>query len=286
MKKMIGILLSAMLIAGVCTVAYAADTDNTITVIVDGQKIDFPDAPAYIDSANRTQVPARFIGEALGASVTWKADLKMAEFARFSHTFHGEIVYLDFQMGVPSYYVRGYKGTETEKRPMETTAVINEERIYIPVRYVAEGLEARVDWDAGARTVTITSKTKKVGVYTIPQSFTGDVVYGGIYSDGMKATRFDMGIGNGRNTTSDISIRTEQFLTYIVSQTMDSATIEKMRKFFEKNRDATPISMNEPIAEVILDETSGQYVRMLRSSLNTFSVRIYDKGIMPPKSGF
>ena len=48
-----------------------ASQSSDVTVIVDGKKIDFPDAPAFIDENGRTQIPIRFVGEALGAKVGW-----------------------------------------------------------------------------------------------------------------------------------------------------------------------------------------------------------------------
>jgi len=39
--------------------------------VVNGTKINFPDAEPFIDENSRTQVPIRFVGEALGADVSW-----------------------------------------------------------------------------------------------------------------------------------------------------------------------------------------------------------------------
>jgi len=40
-------------------------------VVVNGEELYFPDEKPFIDANGRTQTPARFIGEALGATVTW-----------------------------------------------------------------------------------------------------------------------------------------------------------------------------------------------------------------------
>jgi hypothetical protein len=50
------------------TVAFA---QQPISVIVNDKKIDFPDAQPFVDSNNRTQTPARFIAESLGATAAW-----------------------------------------------------------------------------------------------------------------------------------------------------------------------------------------------------------------------
>ena len=73
MKKTITTVLLALLalsaIISICP--NGAQAANTVTVIVDGWAVDFPDAPAYIDENGRTQIPARYIGEALGAHMDW-----------------------------------------------------------------------------------------------------------------------------------------------------------------------------------------------------------------------
>ncbi|MCL2121884.1 MAG: copper amine oxidase N-terminal domain-containing protein, partial [Clostridiales bacterium] len=44
---------------------------DAIKVIVNGKDIRFPDAQPFIDSNGRTQVPMRFVAEAMGAEVEW-----------------------------------------------------------------------------------------------------------------------------------------------------------------------------------------------------------------------
>lgn len=44
---------------------------SDITVVVDGEAVDFPDAEPFIDLNGRTMVPVRFISEALGADVSY-----------------------------------------------------------------------------------------------------------------------------------------------------------------------------------------------------------------------
>jgi len=42
-----------------------------ITVVVNGEKVNFTDQQPFIDSNSRTMVPIRFISEALDAKVDW-----------------------------------------------------------------------------------------------------------------------------------------------------------------------------------------------------------------------
>ncbi|MFY9174250.1 MAG: stalk domain-containing protein, partial [Peptococcia bacterium] len=70
MKRLIVLLIVLFLLVASTTVAMAA---NTVTVYVDGVRVNFPDQKAYINSDNRTLVPVRFVSEALGADVEWNA---------------------------------------------------------------------------------------------------------------------------------------------------------------------------------------------------------------------
>ncbi|WP_038291568.1 stalk domain-containing protein, partial [Acetivibrio straminisolvens] len=47
-----------------------------LRVVVNGEELYFPDEKPFIDANGRTQTPARFIGEALGATVTWDGNAK------------------------------------------------------------------------------------------------------------------------------------------------------------------------------------------------------------------
>lgn len=51
--------------------------ETYVTVTVEGETVDFPDAQPFIDANNRTLVPVRFISEALGGGqVNWDGDLQ------------------------------------------------------------------------------------------------------------------------------------------------------------------------------------------------------------------
>ena len=43
---------------------------------------------------------------------------------------------------------------------MDTEALLKEDRTFVPVRFVSEGLGARVDWDSAVRTVYIDTREK------------------------------------------------------------------------------------------------------------------------------
>lgn len=143
MKK---ILIHFLLILSFLT-AFASVTfaqQQPISVIVNGTKITFPDAQPFIDSNDRTQTPARFIGEALGATVVWNGQERKATFTKGKDT-------LVLFIGEKNYLVNG------NVKQMDTTALLKEDRTYVPARYVAEAFGATVTWDSANRIVNVTA---------------------------------------------------------------------------------------------------------------------------------
>ena len=70
MKKLACIILIIGIVAAMIMPVSAAN-EIPLKVLVNGKNLYFPDAKPFIDENGRTQTPARFIGEELGATVTW-----------------------------------------------------------------------------------------------------------------------------------------------------------------------------------------------------------------------
>jgi len=165
MKKIISLLV-VLIIAGVFLTTNCIAYELPLCVFYNGDEIVFPDQQPFIDSHGRTQAPARFIGEKLGATVTWDGIAKKATFERGSDKL---VLYVDKR----DYTVNGVK------KQMDTVALNIEGRIFVPVRYVAEAFGATVTWEPSIKTVYITlNKTgsnnnnnnngKEVGGFKIP----------------------------------------------------------------------------------------------------------------------
>ena len=156
-KRIISMLLAALTLIPIGFVntqdAHAMDRVN---VIVNGRTIVFPDAPAYIDRNGRTQIPMRYIGEALGAEVEWDAGSRRAT---FSLEIEGANRYVDFYIGSSSFYIKNPPQYRAERQTMDTVAVIENNRTYVPARYVAEALGATVRWESSTRTVYVISSS-------------------------------------------------------------------------------------------------------------------------------
>ena len=105
-----------------------------MSIKVNDNAVDFPDAKPFIDNNDRTQIPIRAVAEMLDSEVAWDDTSKTAKIT--SKT--GDIVTLT--IGSDIMTVNG------ENVKMDTTAIIKDERTYIPVRFVAEVLGLTVEW--------------------------------------------------------------------------------------------------------------------------------------------
>lgn len=139
MKKLISILtLAATLSAGTSALA-------NVTVDVDMTPVTFDAAPRIL--YNRTMVPVRAIFERLGATVNWDPVLRTATAQK-----DGKEIALTIgsnTLRVNDRYI-----------VMDTSAMILENRTFVPARFCAEAMDSTVGWDAATRKVSIDS-TKK-----------------------------------------------------------------------------------------------------------------------------
>jgi len=115
--------------------------DNVVPTI-NGEPQTPLEAPPFI-SGGRTMVPLRFIAEAFGAEVKYDAVTKGITITM------GDMV-IAMQIGSNTVLVNGKTHT------IDAPPVIVNGRTFVPVRFVAEILGAKVDYDAATRTVTIT----------------------------------------------------------------------------------------------------------------------------------
>lgn len=113
---------------------YAEGKD--IQVSLNGKEIVFDVKPQYRNE--RTYVPFRKLLEALGATVTWNPDTQTATAVKDGLT-------LVIPLGSQEISMEGHALT------MDVPVILIEDRILVPLRYVAQALGARVDWAAGVQ---------------------------------------------------------------------------------------------------------------------------------------
>jgi len=141
----------------------AALADGEITVKVNGVPVTWSDARPFIDENNRTLCPLRAVAEAMGLDVEWDPVGREALFSRTGTFDNGVEFSFTASFPVDSPFVSWsefYKYADSEWgdfaiNPMDTSAVIRNDRSYAPVRYLAEAFGYQVSWDGVTRTVDI-----------------------------------------------------------------------------------------------------------------------------------
>lgn len=144
------IIKSAVSAAALClalsmTAAYA---DDGVTVSLNGKTLSTP-IPAQIVN-DRTMLPMRAVFEALGANVDWVEADKLI-FATKGNKF------IALKIGVPQISVQTTESTENKVIELDTAPFVKNDYTLVPVRAVAESLNAKVDWDGETKTVVITT---------------------------------------------------------------------------------------------------------------------------------
>ena len=107
------------------------------------------DAAPFV-SEDRTLVPLRFIGDAMGAKVDYEDGVVPAVAADKT---------VVMTIGSTEYTVNG------EARTMETAPVIESDRTMVPLRALSEALGLLVDWDGSTGTITVTRRNTPLFVY-------------------------------------------------------------------------------------------------------------------------
>jgi len=115
---------------------------SDVSVLVNGKEVHFPDQVPYINQDSRTMVPVRFISESLGAKVSWDNDNRMVIIEK------GEDI-IKLKIGENKADVNG------KTVSFDTSAVLQNDRTMVPVRFISEALGAKVGWNQENKTVEI-----------------------------------------------------------------------------------------------------------------------------------
>ena len=145
-RKTIFTVLSVAL-AFFMTVTVNANTEKKIKIMVNGTELKTETEPMIID--NRIMVPFRAIFEALEVSVDWIPDTGSIIGKRSDLT-------MELQL---NNKVAKVNGKEIE---LDVAVSVINGRTLVPIRFVAEEMKAKIDWEQSTRTVTITTDT---GIY-------------------------------------------------------------------------------------------------------------------------
>lgn len=151
-KSLFVVIAALMLIVSIHPYkADAATKTKAVSVTLNGEKINFPDAQPFIDKQGRIQVPIRYIGNALQVSVDYSTK-NAARTAVFSNTS----TTVEFVLNTSTYYVNNVK------LQMDTKSQVVQNRTFTPARYLSEQFGASVHWNANSYTVEITQTASPV----------------------------------------------------------------------------------------------------------------------------
>lgn len=179
MKRILSFsLVFMLLITSMVSVVYAKD--GGIPVKVNQKNVVFSDSAPFIDVNNRTLVPLRAIGEAMGLDVMWDNVAKAATFTKVYSMKNTPAANEESYVGKESltftidskdarirtyYYPNDYvvKGADDMNFTsdgwgtisMDTAAIIRGARTYAPVKYLAESFRFDVEWNNADKTVEI-----------------------------------------------------------------------------------------------------------------------------------
>lgn len=141
MKKIITLVLASLLLISTTVFAKAPSIE------IDG-KIIKTDAAPFIEK-DRTFVPIRFIGEALNYKVDWNKDKKLV-------TIKNNDRQILMTIGDTNITVNN------EKIKNDVAPLIRNDRTYVPLRFVAENMNLKVNWDGKEKKVIINSQKDNI----------------------------------------------------------------------------------------------------------------------------
>ena len=194
LKKYIVQLLAAAA-AAVALLVPASAAESAISVTIDNEIVKWEDAMPFIQD-NRTLVPLRAVAEAMGLQVDWDDVEKCVSFSVSSRPDQAWLDELEQdapQLFLAQTTVKMYVGqadykvvnlwaaydadgnitdVQEEILPMEmdTAVVLEDNRIYAPIRYMAEAFGYEVGWDTESRMVQIAERMDaswKGGLYYV-----------------------------------------------------------------------------------------------------------------------
>ena len=113
-----------------------------------GEKVTNDVAPVIVNS--RTMLPARFVAEALGASVYWNGETRRVTIISTNDEQEDIAILIDIDSDIA--YVNG------ERIHLDSPAFIENGRTYLPIRFICETLGTSVDWIQDELKIIITKK--------------------------------------------------------------------------------------------------------------------------------
>ena len=150
MKKIISLLL-VVVVASSFGIMIALADDGPVTVILNGEVVDFEDVQAFTE-AGRTLVPFRKMFELFGAEVNWLEETNTVVASK------GDTIIV-LTIDKPDALIMTGTEVETVELPDGVPPrLVDDARTCVPLRFIAETLDLEVGWDEATATVTLDNK--------------------------------------------------------------------------------------------------------------------------------
>lgn len=149
-KRLFTLLLISIFILSMTSVVFASQIDYKVAI--DGETVVFSDQQPYMKN-ERIMVPVRAPLEALGATVSWDGDNQTVIISKGN-------INAKFWVGKSEYLVND------EKMQMDVSPENLNGRVAFPIRYCAEAIGAKVDWDEEKSMVVINAQNVKEPMVT------------------------------------------------------------------------------------------------------------------------
>lgn len=213
------------------TMPVSAETE--VQFVIDGKPYVTPagEPEPYINADHRTMVPIRFFADALSVSseqIAWDQMLQRVTLVKGDRT-------VKIRLGKTYIYVNdvGVK--------MDTEAEMKEGRVFIPARFVAEALGARMDWEQATNTISMTTDAD----LPLPEPRIPTVVVDGIKMLGELDPTGETPDPWGRKVrTTDLPENAEDFL-YILEGVPNEMYAPFNQRYFPDNKSLTAVEASE-----------------------------------------
>ncbi|MGE5391286.1 MAG: copper amine oxidase N-terminal domain-containing protein [Deltaproteobacteria bacterium] len=150
MRKTLLFLVTLLMVLLLAGTASAETVERNIQLVIgdtqariDGSNVTMS-APAQVVNGS-TLVPLRFVGEAFGCDVSWNSSIRTAIVKLVDQT-------IEVPIGASYAVING------NKVQVKVPAQIIKGSTYVPLRFISENLGAKVDYNSGTRTVSISLK--------------------------------------------------------------------------------------------------------------------------------
>ncbi|KEO79992.1 MULTISPECIES: stalk domain-containing protein [Paenibacillus] len=236
----------------------AASSTKPIEVLLNAKKIQFPDAKPFQDSNDYVMVPIRFVSEALGAKVGWEKTG-----GQLAVSIKNDAHAVNMTVGQNTATVDG------QTKTYETKIILKQNRTFVPLRLVSEGLGQTVEWDKVSRWVwigkkeiaaledtghkTVSIEPYKKAISTIP-NLMKNVVDGTTYEKVVIFKQSDLPTKLLREIYSVEPYTTPKGVPYLRMRVKTSSSTAASIFYLTKNKDAR---LRPPLDELTQDNGDG-----------------------------